>query len=54
MEHSGCCAGTAAYYRITEEAVLVRQSTIGALERMSWYSRVLQDHLTGCFGTLLN
>ena len=35
MEHSGGCAGTATYYRITGEAVLVQQSTIGALERLS-------------------
>ena len=54
MEHSRGCAGTAAYYRITGEAGLVQQSTTGALERLSWYSRVLQDHLSGFFGTILN
>ena len=41
MEHSGGCAGTAAYCMSTGEAVLVQQTTIGALEYLKcWFSRV--------------
>ena len=41
IEHSGGCVGTAEYNRSTGEAVLVQQSTIGALGRLCWYRRVL-------------
>ena len=47
MEHLVGCFGRAQYYRSTREAVLVQQSTIGALESLGWYSRVL----VGCVGT---
>ena len=53
-EQSKVCAGTAQYYTITQEAVLLLQSNIGvlgyvvlvqkstivALGRLCWYSRV--------------
>ena len=52
MEHSGGCAGTAAYYMSTGEAVLVQQTTIGALEYPKcWFSRVLLVHSEGWAGT---
>ena len=44
----------------SRETVLVQKSTIGALERLCWYSRVLSEHFTyrellehsrGCVGT---
>ena len=57
QEHWGGCAGTAEYYRNTRDAwgggvvpvqlrstgdtLLVQKSTIGALRRLCWYSRVL-------------
>ena len=41
LEHSRGCVGTAEYYKNSREAVLVQQSTIGALGRLCWYRRVL-------------
>ena len=41
LEHSRGCVGTAEYYENTREAVLVQQSTIGALGRLCLYRRVL-------------
>ena len=38
-------------YSSTREAVLVQQSTIGALGRLHWYSRILQERTRGSFGT---
>ena len=35
----------------TREVVLVQQSTIGAIEKLCWYSRVLYDHTGGCAAT---
>ena len=56
-DHSGGCAVTAEYYMRTrlrcagtEECYrssligLVQKSTIGALRRLYWYSRVLYEH----------
>ena len=34
MEHWGGCAGTEKYCRSTQEAVLVKQSIIGALDSL--------------------
>ena len=52
MEHSGDCAGTAAYNMSIGEALLVLQITIGALEYPKcWLSRVLLAHSEGCAGT---
>ena len=52
MEYSGGCAGTAAYYMSTGEAVLVQQNIIGALEYPKcWFSRVLRAHSEGCADT---
>ena len=36
----------------SREAVLVQWSTTGALVSLSLYSRVLQDYLAGCVGTV--
>ena len=36
----------------SREAVLVQWNTTGALVGRSLYSRVLQDYLTGCVGTV--
>ena len=41
LEHPVGCFGRAQYYRNTREAVLVQQSTIGALRSLGWYSRIL-------------
>ena len=30
---------------------MVQQSTIGALGRLCWYPRLLQEHSEGCAGT---
>ena len=42
------CVGTAEYYRSTGDAVLVQQSTVGALGRLCVYTRVLLEHFRGC------
>ena len=59
-EHSGGCAGTAEYHRNTRGLLeqsnigalgrLVQQSTIRALRRLCWYSRVLNEHSEYCTG----
>ena len=36
----------------SREAVLVQWSTTGALVSLSLYSRILQDYLAGCVGTV--
>ena len=64
-EHWGGSADTEEYYRTTGKAMLVQQSTMssweavlvqwsttGALVSLSLYSRVLQDYLAGCVGTV--
>ena len=38
------------YQRSTGEAVLVQQSTTGAIGRLCWYRRVLLEHSGGCAG----
>ena len=43
--------GTIGYYRSIVEAVFVQKSTIGALGRLCWYSRVLYEHSGDCVGT---
>ena len=46
----GSCACTEEYTRNSREAVLVKQSTKGALGRLCWYSRALQEYSGGCAG----
>ena len=46
----GGCACTEEYNRNSREAVLVKQGTKGALGRLCWYSRVLQEYSGGCAG----
>ena len=48
---SGGCSGTGDYYRSTQEVVLIRTSTTGAVGRLNWYRRVLCEHWGGCAGT---
>ena len=38
---SGGCADTNEYYRSNREAVLVQNSSIAALVKLCWYSRLL-------------
>ena len=45
------CIGTEEYYKSNLVAVLVQQSTTGALGRLWSYSRILQEHTRGSVGT---
>ena len=45
------CACIAEYYRSTGEAVMVHQIATGAIGKLCWYSRILQEHSGSCIGT---
>ena len=45
------CASIAEYYRSTGETVMVHQIATGAIGKLCWYSRILQENSGSCICT---
>ena len=45
------CTSIAEYYRSTGETVMVHQITTGAIGKLCWYSRILQENSGSCICT---
>ena len=45
------CASIAEYYKSTGAALMVHQIATGAIGKLCWYSRILQEHSGSCIRT---